>query len=493
MEAMDGIISDADRCYRAVLSRDHRFDGVFYTAVRTTGIYCRPSCPAVTPRRRNVVFFVTGAAAQSAGFRACRRCRPDLTPGSPGWDVKADVAGRAMRMISDGVVDREGVEGLASRAGYTSRHLNRVLTEQLGTGPRALARAQRAHTARILIETTSMSFADVAFAAGFASIRQFNATMQQVYAETPSALRQRRRTGRAPRAAPGAVTLSLAVRTPFDADGLIGFLVPRTVHAVESIEGGTYTRTLRLPRSHGTVQLTPGVDQVTCTVLLADLRDLTSAVERCRRLFDLDADPVAIDAHLGLDDILAPWVSKRPGLRVPGHVDGFEVVVRAIVGQQISVAGARTIAARLTQEYGERIADEGPTTHLFPSADAIAAADPELLPMPRSRGRALVNAAAAVASGDIVLDRSADREDVRRSLLALPGVGPWTAGYIALRALGDPDVFLPTDLGVKHGLARLAVPGNAEEAAARWSPWRSYALMHVWSVLSNEPPTEEEQ
>ncbi len=487
------LAGDADRCYRAVLSRDNRFDGVFYTAVRTTGIYCRPSCPAVTPRRRNVVFFVTGAAAQSAGFRACRRCRPDLTPGSPGWDVKADVAGRAMRMISDGVVDREGVEGLASRAGYTSRHLNRVLTEQLGTGPRALARAQRAHTARILIETTDMSFADVAFAAGFASIRQFNATVQQIYAETPTVLRQRRRTARAPSAAPGLVTLSLAVRKPFDAEGVLGFLAPRTVQAVESIDDGTYVRTLRLPHSHGTVQLTPGTDQVVCTVHLADLRDLTSAVERCRRLFDLDADPVAIDAHLGTDETLGPSVSKRPGVRVPGHVDGFEVVVRAMVGQQISVAGARTIAARLTQEYGQRVADEGTVTHLFPMADAIAAANPELLPMPRARARALVGAAAAVASADIVLDRSADRGDVRRRLLALPGIGPWTADYIALRALGDPDVFLPTDLGVKHGLARLGLSETAEEAAARWSPWRSYALMHVWSALSSEPPNEEEK
>ncbi|MGI8993178.1 MAG: AlkA N-terminal domain-containing protein [Nocardioidaceae bacterium] len=493
MDATYEMVSDADRCYRAVLSRDHRFDGVFYTAVRTTGIYCRPSCPAVTPRRRNVDFFVTGAAAQSAGFRACRRCRPDLTPGSPGWDVKADVAGRAMRMISDGVVDREGVEGLAARSGYTARHLNRVLTERLGTGPGALARAQRAHTGRILIETTDMPFADVAFAAGFSSIRQFNATVQQVYAETPSALRHRRRASRVPTAAPGVVTLSLAVRQPFGAGGLLDFLSPRTVRAVEAADGRTYTRTLRLPRSHGMVHLTPGVDQVTCTVRLADLRDLTSAVERCRRLFDLDADPVAIDAHLGSDDVLGPWVLKRPGLRVPGHVDGFEVAVRAMVGQQISVAGARTIADRLTQEYGEQVADDGPVTHLFPSAESIAAADPELLPMPRARGRALVGVAAAVADGEIVLDRGADRGDVRRSLLALPGVGPWTADYIAMRALGDPDVFLPTDLGVKQGLARLGVTARTENLATAWSPWRSYALMHVWSVLSDEPQHKEER
>ncbi|MBA3233859.1 MAG: helix-turn-helix domain-containing protein [Propionibacteriales bacterium] len=478
------MVADPDRCYRAVLGRDRRFDGVFYTAVHTTGIYCRPSCPAVTPRRRNVDFFVTAAAAQSAGFRACRRCRPDLTPGSPEWDVKADVAGRAMRMIADGVVEREGVEGLATRAGYTSRHLNRMLTQQLGAGPLALARAHRAHTARILIETTHMGFADVAFAAGFSSVRQFNATIGDVYAATPSVLRQAGRGRPRTIATPGAVTVALAVREPFDSAALLTFLAARTVDGVESVELGVYRRTLRLPSGRGTVALQPQHDRVLCSLILTDLKDLAAAVERCRRLLDLDADPVAIDAQLASSTVLRPLVERHPGMRVPGHVDGFEVAVRAIVGQQISVAGARTIAARLTGDYGEPLDDTLPHTHLFPSADSIAGADPDRLPMPRARGRALVGLAASVAAGDLVLDRSADRRDVRTGLLALPGIGPWTADYIALRALGDPDVFLPTDLGVKQALERLGI--NDPEASMAWTPWRSYALMHVWSALGDD-------
>ncbi len=488
METPYDAIADPDRCYRAVLGRDRRFDGVFYTAVRTTGIYCRPSCPAVTPRRKNVVFFVTAAAAQGAGFRACRRCRPDLTPGSPDWDVRADVAGRAMRMIADGVVEREGVEGLAARAGYTPRHLNRLLTQQLGASPVALARSHRAHTARILIETTGMGLADVAFAAGFSSVRQFNATIQEVYAATPSALRVARRAGTAPSAA-GMLTVSLAVREPFDSAALLTFLGDRGVRGVESCTRSTYARTIRLAHGHGSVRLTPQVDRVDCVLALSDLRDVASAVERCRRLLDLDADPVAIDTHLGSDDLLRPWVLKRPGTRVPGHVDGFEVAVRAVIGQQISVAGARSVAAHLVAEYGEPVRAADSLTHLFPTADSIAAADPETLPMPRARGRALVGLAAAVAGGNVVLDRSAHRTDVRTALLALPGVGPWTADYVALRALGDPDVFLPTDLGVRQGLSRLGVEGNPREVAEssdRWRPWRSYALMHVWARLGAE-------
>jgi AraC family transcriptional regulator of adaptative response / DNA-3-methyladenine glycosylase II len=481
---------DADRCYRAVESKDRRFDGVFYTAVRTTGIYCRPSCPAVLPKRKNVEFFVTAAAAQQAGFRACKRCRPDLTPGSPEWDINADVAGRAMRMIADGVVEREGVGGLAARTGYTPRHLNRVLVNQLGAGPLALARARRAHTARILIETTDLGFADVAFAAGFASVRQFNDSIKQAYAGTPSQLRNAKSTARSVKPSPGEVTVSLAVREPFDAPALLEFLAPRAVAGVESVTRDRYSRTLRLAHGTATVMLQPMADRVTCTLRLADLRDLSSAVERCRRLLDLDADPVAIDEFLASDPLLRPSIVKRPGVRVPGHVDGFEVAVRAVVGQQISVGGARTILGRLTTQYGDGLDHvEGELTHVFPTAEALAEVDPEDLPMPRARGRALRAIASAVAAGDVLLDRSADRRETREALLELPGIGPWTADYISLRALGDPDVFMPTDLGVRHGLAKLGFAGNAEQTNARaeaWRPWRSYALMHVWMTLSEE-------
>jgi AraC family transcriptional regulator, regulatory protein of adaptative response / DNA-3-methyladenine glycosylase II len=480
-------VADQDRCYRAVLGKDRRFDGVFYTGVRTTGIYCRPSCPAVTPRRSNVAFYPTAAAAQGAGFRACRRCRPDLTPGSPEWDVHADVAGRAMRMISDGVVEREGVPGLAARAGYTPRHLSRVLTSELGAGPLALARAQRAHTARLLIETTDLGIADVAFAAGFSSVRQFNSTIREVYAATPSQLRAaRRRRGQYAADVAGAITVSLPVRAPFDFESLLAFLAERAVAGVEVGEARSYARTLRLPYGSGRVRLTPASDRVECRLDLADLRDLAAAVERCRRLLDLDADPVVIDEHLGSDELLRPLVTRHPGMRVPGHVDGFEVAVRAVVGQQISVAGARTILSRLVTAYGDEVDAGGPLGWLFPSAGAIAAADPETLPMPRARARALVGLAAAVSQGRVVLDRSADRADVRAALLALPGVGPWTADYIALRALGDPDVFLPTDLGVRRALARLGPNALVDQRDAAWRPWRSYALMHLWSTSNEE-------
>jgi AraC family transcriptional regulator, regulatory protein of adaptative response / DNA-3-methyladenine glycosylase II len=502
---MDGLdtIDDADRCYRAVQSRDARFDGVFYTGVVTTGIYCRPSCPAVTPRRRNVRFYPSAAAAQRAGFRACRRCRPDTTPGSPLWDVKGDVVGRAMRLIADGVVDREGVEGLAARTGYTSRHLGRMLQDRVGAGPLGLARSQRAHTARLLIETTPMAFGDVAFAAGFTSIRQFNETIRHVFGTTPSGLRDRRR-GRSPAAhdATGApaVTVRLAVRQPFDAARVLGFLAPRRVDGIERVEPDAYHRTLSLPHGPGLVTARPRADRVEATFRLSDLRDLGTAVERCRRLLDLDADPAAIDGQLAASPVVAPLVARRPGLRVPGHVDGFEVLVRAIVGQQVSVAGARTILGRLVERSGRPTpvvpdgwpAEDGtrPLDRLFPTPDALAAVDPESLPLPRSRGRSLVGAAAGVADGRLVLDRGADRTAVRSALLSLPGIGPWTADYVAMRALGDPDVWLGTDLGVVYALRSLGRDRLDESEVEALRPWRSYAVMHLWNHLY-DPIAEE--
>ncbi len=481
-------IDDREACYRAVKSRDRRFDGVFYIAVRTTGIYCRPSCPAMTPQLKNVTFYRTAAAAQGAGYRACKRCLPDATPGSPEWDVSADAAGRAMRLIADGLVEREGVEGLSARIGYSSRHLTRLLTQEVGAGPLALARARRAQTARTLIESGTMSFADVAFASGFASVRQFNDTIREVYASSPTELRGRSRlhehgdrTGR--------LELRLAVRAPFNATELLAFLRLRVVEGVEAAGHDWYARSLRLPHGYGVARLDFGnltgrggtTEFVGCTLQLTDQRDLASAVERCRRLIDADCDPIAVDDELGADPVLAPLVRRRPGLRVPGHVDGDEVAVRAILGQQITVRAAARAAATLAQQHGEPVTtDIDGITHLFPSARALAAIDPETLPMPRARGRALVGLCGALAEGQLALDRSLDRADVRARLLALAGIGPWTADYIALRALGDPDVFLPTDLGVKHALAAL----GTHPAPEAWRPWRSYALMHLWTSLN---------
>jgi AraC family transcriptional regulator of adaptative response / DNA-3-methyladenine glycosylase II len=484
---------DLEACYRALKSRDRRFDGVFYTAVRTTGIYCRPSCPARTPAFHNVTFHPTAAAAQSAGYRACKRCLPDATPGSPDWDVSADAAGRAMRLIADGVVDREGVDGLARHIGYTTRHLSRILTQELGAGPLALARAKRAQTARVLLETSDLGAADVAFAAGFSSVRQFNETVREVYASTPTQLRGGRGSG----SKGGILQLRLAVRTPFAGRPLLGFLATRAVPGVEVAVDTTYARTLRLPHGTGTVELelTDHSDEgrtafVPATFRLSDLRDLAAAVERVRRLIDADCDPVAITDAFAGDPVLGPRVREIPGLRVPGHVDGDELAVRAVLGQQVTVAAARTAAGRLTEQYGERL--ESPVdglTHVFPTAARLAELEPESLPMPRSRGRALIALCRSLADGELRLDRGADRDDVRRDLLAISGVGPWTADYIALRALGHPDVFLPTDIGIRDALRLLGRdPGEAADLAERWRPWRSYAQLHLWQTLS--PTTE---
>ncbi|GAA3523632.1 DNA-3-methyladenine glycosylase 2 family protein [Nocardioides daeguensis] len=487
---------DFERCYTAVRSRDRRFDGVFYTAVRSTGIYCRPSCPARTPASRNVSFHRTAAAAQAAGYRACKRCLPDATPGSPDWNVAATVAGRAMRLICDGVVDREGVEGLATRLGYTSRHLSRLLTSELGAGPLALARTQRAQTARALVESTTLSLADVAFAAGFSSVRQFNDTMLEVYDATPSHLRGRKAPAGGKGQVAGAIDLRIAVRTPFRGSALLRFLADRAVPGIEVAEvrddgSGSYARTLDLPHGPGVARVElADLDEVGSSYLplrlvLDDLRDTTAALARMRALLDADADPVAVDDHLSADPLLAPLVAARPGLRVPGHVDGTEVAVRAVLGQQVTVVAARTAAARLVAAHGRPVETGVPgLTHLFPDAAAVAALAPEEFRMPRARGRALVGLCAAIAAGEVVLDRGPDRGDVRRTLLALPGIGPWTADYIALRALGHPDVWLPTDVGVRNALARhLDIDVTPDITPEGWAPWRSYALLHLWTSL----------
>ena len=484
-----GPVLDEERCYRAVHSRDSRFDGWFYTAVATTGIYCRPSCPATTPKRANVRFFPSSAAAHGAGFRACKRCRPDAAPGSPEWNGRADVVGRAMRLIADGAVERDGVGGLARRLGYSERHLNRLLVAEVGAGPLALARAQRAQTARVLLETTSLPVADAAFAAGFASVRQFNDTIREVFALTPTALRDGMR---APgNGAPsGSLTVRLAHRAPFAAAPLFRFLAARAVPGVEAGDATSYRRTLTLPRGGGVVVLEAGDGHVRCRLRLDDLRDLAAAVARSRRLLDLDADPTAVDDQLGSDPLLRPLVASRRGLRMPGAMDGAEIAVRAVMGQQVTVAAARRTAADIAHRLGQPAASEVDGLALwFPPPEVLAAADPSTLPMPRPRADTVVRLAGLLASGDLALGPDADREEVGARLLAVPGVGPWTVAYVRARALGDPDVFLPTDLGVRRALGRLGHPDDARaarELSGRWRPWRTYALHHLWTSL--DPP-----
>ncbi|WP_369201485.1 AlkA N-terminal domain-containing protein [Streptomyces sp. PU-14G] len=502
-----GVTTDESR-YEAVRSRDARFDGVFFLGVRTTGIYCRPSCPAVTPKRENVRFYPTAAAAQGAGFRACRRCRPDAVPGSAEWNVRADLVGRAMRMISDGVVDREGVAGLAARLGYSSRQVQRQLTAELGAGPVALARAQRAHTARVLLQTTELPVTEIAFAAGFASVRQFNDTVREVYARTPSALRAASvRGGHGPAGRPEAraatardggpvsgVTLRLAYRGDYAAGQMFDFLERRAVPGVEEVlgqpAGRTYRRTLNLPYGTGVAEVDErparGGGWLACRLHLGDLRDLTTAVQRIRRLFDLDADPFAVSEHLRRYEALAPLVERTAGLRSPGAADAHELAARAVLGQQVTVGAARTLTGRLVQAYGKPLAaPSGSLTHLFPEPATLAEAPLGELGMPETRRRTLRTVAAALADGTVVLDPGADRDATERALLALPGIGPWTAGYMRMRALGDPDVFLPGDVGVRHGLA---LAGADLTQADQWRPWRSYALHHLWHATTLAAP-----
>src|SRR5438445_1447485 len=483
---------DFERCYRAVESRDTRFDGWFITAVKTTGIYCRPSCPTpVRPKRENVRFYPTAAAAQLAGFRACMRCRPDASPGSPEWNVRGDLVGRAMRMIAEGVVDREGVAGLAHRLSVSERHLHRVLLGELGAGPLAIARAQRAQTARTLIETTDLAFTDVAFAAGFESVRQFNDTVREVFALTPTTLRAAGR--RRGDIVEGALTLRLPYRPPLDWPALSSWLRTRAVPGVAEANGHAYRRTLRLPRGAAIVSLEPVDGHIRCTLKLESMSDLTSAVRQCRRLLDLDADPLSVVEVLAKDRRLASVVKKRPGLRAPGAVDGTELAIQAVLGQQVSLAAARTLAARLVSAHGDVIKIADPRlTHVFPRAGAIAEADLSKLGVPATRRDTLHALATAVAGGTLTLDPGADRADTYHKLLSLPGIGEWTAGYILMRALGDPDTFLAGDLGVRKAGARLGFGSNARtisEHAAAWRPWRTYATHQLWATLT---PTQQE-
>jgi AraC family transcriptional regulator of adaptative response / DNA-3-methyladenine glycosylase II len=483
---------DHEVCYRAVSSRDGRFDGVFFTAVRTTGIYCRPSCPAVTPKRTNVEFFPTAAAAHDHGYRACKRCRPDASPGSPEWDVRKDAVARAMRLVADGVVDREGVGGLAKRLHYSTRHLNRIVSSELGAGPLAIARAQRAQTARILIETTDVPFTAISFAAGFGSVRQFNDTVRAVFDSSPTALRAKRRDVTGGRSENGSVVVDLAVREPFDLAGVLQFLRTRAIPGIEVSDGSGYRRSLALPHGHGVAIVEPDPVRksnrlhVRVELRLQDWRDLAPSVSRIRRLLDLDADPTAIASSLTADSAIAPLVAGEPGRRVPGSVDPFETAVRAVIGQQVSVAGARTVAGRIVAVTGAPLAISDPLlTRVFPSPDELSGIDPALLPMPMKRRQTLVELAGRAALGKIPLDVGADRDDVRSALLDVPGIGSWTADYVLMRGFGDPDVFLPTDLGVRQGLERLGLGANASD---NWRPWRSYALHHLWAALTPTPP-----
>lgn len=470
---------DFEATYLAVESRDARFDGRLFVAVTSTNIYCRPICPATMPRRRNVRFYRHAAIAELAGFRPCRRCRPETSPDSPEWDTRSDLVGRGLRLIAEGVADRHGASELARRLGVSARHLQRVFKEEIGTTPGVVARSRRAKLARQLLAESDLPIGRVAFASGFSSVRAFNETMQQLYKVTPSELR------RGTESAPGTLALRLNYRPPLPAGPLLRFLKARAIPGVESVEGTTYRRAVRFGPGHAIVELAPQEGHVEMRLRTQEIGPLARIVQRSRSLLDLDADPELIGRRLTRSSVLSPLVRKRPGLRLPGAFDGFELAVRAILGQQVSVAAATTTAGHFAAMLGDSIDEPVSGPHLlFPAPEAVADADLSRLGVPARRRATITALASAVAAGELHLDGSEDPRITTQHLLELPGIGPWTAEYIAMRALRDPDAFPDTDLGIRRALADLA-PGRPVRAMAEeWRPWRAYAAMYLWGSLT---------
>ncbi len=479
---------DPEVLHRAVDSRDPRFDGRVYLGVTSTGIYCRPSCPARRPRRENRRFYGSAAAAVAAGFRACRMCRPDALPGSRDWDHRGDLAARALRLIESGHVDECGVSGLASSLHVSERQLHRVLNDEVGAGAHRLARSRRAQTARLLIDQTArgdLTLTEIAFASGFSSLRQFNEVMREEFGVAPSALR--RVTAQTDPRAPsdGSLVLRLKLREPYRSSSLLTWFAAHAVPGLEAVapgapiaadEGGlAFGRVLNTPHGPGSVWARPADGCLVLRMSLPNLSDLSSVVSSVRRMWDLDADPSVVDAALAEDPALTPLIRARPGLRVPGADDGFEVAVRAILGQQVSVAAARTFTARLVERHGASLPpDATPLHRAFPSPEVLAGAELDGLGLVGSRVRAVRALAEATVHG-LRLVPGADRHAARAALLALPGVGPWTADYVALRALGDPDAWLGTDLVLRRSVRQRGADPH------RWRPWRAYAAMHLWT------------
>ena len=481
-------------CYRALQSRDRRFDGRFFTGVKTTGIYCRPVCPARTPKAENVRFFPSAAAAEAAGHRPCLRCRPEASPGTPAWLGTSDTVSRAVRLIAEGALDEGSVDDLAERLGVGSRQLRRLFMEHLGASPIAIARSRRTHFARSLLDQTDLSVSDIAFASGFGSIRQFNDAMRATFGDPPTALRRRK--ARAHREQ-GTLSVKLSYRTPIDFDSLLAFLGGRAIRGVEVVSDGRYARLVEIDGSPGTIELIPHLeaDHVELCMRFPRYDALIDVVERARRIFDLSADPDAITTRLGDDPVLGPAVARRPGMRVPGAWDPFEVAVRAILGQQISVQAANALAGRLVETFGKPVegVDIPGLTHLFPDPGTLAGADLRSVGMNGTQAMAIAALSEGLVSDAFELHSAHGLEDAIDRLCALPGVGPWTAHYICMRALGEPDAFPGSDLGLRKaagGTEALPAP-ELEQAAQAWRPWRSYAAMYLWAELASPGGTDE--
>ncbi len=490
---------DDDACYRAIETRDHRFDGRLFVAVTTTGIYCRPFCPARTPKRENVRFFHTAAAAQEAGFRPCLRCRPETSPELAFWRGSSNTVSRALGLIEAGALDDGDVETLATRLGIGERQLRRLFRQHLGASPISIGQTRRILLAKQLIHDTRLPMTEIASAAGFGSIRRFNEIFRQLYRRPPSALR---RAGVADESVgtTGAVAVKLGYRSPYDWDAILAFLRARAIPGIEMVSSGRYARTISIGDQRGVLVVEPaGKNCLTAIVRFPNLKNLPAIIARVRRVFDLAADPVAIGAHLGQDPLLAPLVAARPGLRVPGAWDGFELAARAILGQQITVSAATGLAGKLVAYYGNKIGDPAALdqglTHVFPTPQQLVGVDLAAIGMPKARRTALASLAAAVVADPLIFGPRRSLEDAVAQLRSLAGVGEWTAQYIAMRELREPDAFPAADIGLMRAMSDASgvrpSPAELRAHAERWRPWRAYAALHLWASEPAAFPSNE--
>lgn len=479
------MLLDASTCSRARYARDPRFDGRFFIGVLTTRIYCRPICPARPPKEENVRYFATAAAAAEAGLRPCLRCRPEAAPGTPAWVGTSATVSRALRLISESALEDGGVETLSSRLGIGSRHLRRLFLQHLGASPVAVAQTRRLHFAKRLLNETSLPMHQVALASGFGSVRRFNACFQKTYGRAPSKLRK---LGiHHALSTRGEYRFSLRFRPPFCWEALLDFLAPRATPGVESVENGVYRRTFSLHGEAGWMEaaLAPNAEALDVRIHYPQPRWLFLIIERVRVMFDLAADPDAFARQFRRDPLLGSKIASRPGVRVPGCWDGFELAVRAVLGQQVTVGGATTLAGRLVREFGTQIEDAPGLSQLFPTPEKLAIADLSRIGLPRARANSLRSLARAVAEGELSFSGVVDLEEFITKFRQVPGVGDWTAQYVAMRALSEPDAFPASDLG----LLRASGFRNARELHARaeaWRPWRAYAAMYLWRVKAEQ-------
>lgn len=482
---MKAMMLDWQVCSRARLSRDARFDGKFFIGVKGSGVYCRPICPAPTAKEKNVRYFATAAAAAEAGFRPCLRCRPECSPGTPAWMGTSNTVSRALRLIEESGLEDGGVEKLAGRLGIGSRHLRRLFLKHLGATPSAVARTRRLHFVKKLIDETSLPMSHIAMAGGFGCVRRFNAAIQKTYHRTPTQIRRlARQTAKLPE---NEYLFRLGFRPPYDWEGMLAFLAPRAIAGVEAVEGGTYRRNILLDgeRGHFEVSLDKKGLALSVRIQFGDSRALFTIVERIRRMFDLSADWQAIAARLATDPALAWRVEARPGLRVPGCWDGFELAVRAILGQQVTVKGASTLAGRLVSEHGKRFSSANGLTHLFPKPEILAEAKLGSVGLPAARAETIRGLARAVCEGKIRFEGIVESDEFLARLCEIPGIGMWTAQYVAMRALGEPDAIPVGDLGLTHALG-ITNAREIEKRSQAWRPWRAYAAMYLWSVRGEE-------